>query len=72
MIQVTIFSGRSGELRLDDTFYVTLFGGFSLTRPTVARQILARRKAQGRYRQQDYSEKTDEPAPDKAVPAALA
>ena len=46
MIQVTIFSGRSGELRLDTTVYITLFGGFALTRPTVARQILARRQEQ--------------------------
>ncbi len=47
MIQVTVFSGRSGELRMDNSFYLTLFGGFELTRPTVARQILARR--QGRH-----------------------
>lgn len=46
MIQVTVFSGRSGELRMDNSFYLTLFGGFELTRPTVARQILARRQAQ--------------------------
>ena len=46
MFQVTIFSGRSGELRMDNSFYLTLFGGFEFTRPTVARQILARRKAQ--------------------------
>ena len=46
MIQVTIFSGRSGELRLDNSFYLTLFGGFALTRPTIARQILARRQAE--------------------------
>ena len=46
MIQVTIFSGRSGELSLDISFYLTLFGGFELTRPTIARQILARRQAQ--------------------------
>lgn len=45
MIQVTIFSGRSGELRLDNSVYLTLFGGFELTRPTIARQILARRRA---------------------------
>ena len=27
MIQVTVFSGRSGELRMDNSFYLTLFGG---------------------------------------------
>ena len=46
MIQVTIFSGRSGDLRLDNSFYFTLFGGFELTRPTIARQILAKRDAE--------------------------
>lgn len=46
MIQVTVFSGRSGELRMDSSFYLTLFGRFELTRPTIARQILAKRQAQ--------------------------
>ena len=45
MIQATIFSGRTGELRLDNSFYITVFGGFELTRPTIARQLLARRQA---------------------------
>ena len=45
MIQVTIFSGRSGELRLDNSFYLTIFGGFELARPTIARQVLAQRQA---------------------------
>jgi len=42
MIQVTVFSGHEGLLRNDRLFYLTLFGGCDLVRPTVARQILAR------------------------------
>ena len=50
MIQATIFSGRSGELRLDNSFYLTFFGGFELHRPTIARQILVRRQAAHEHR----------------------
>ncbi len=46
MFHATIFSGRSGELRLDGSFYLTLFGGIDLSRPTIARQLLERRQAQ--------------------------
>jgi len=46
MIQVTIFSGHSGLLRFDKSFYLTLFGGFELIRPTVARQLLTQRQAE--------------------------
>ncbi len=51
MIQVTIFGGHEGQLRFDKWFYLTLFGGFSLTRPTVARQVLAVRRAEQEHKQ---------------------
>lgn len=44
MIQVTIFGGHEGQLRYDKWFYLTLFGGCDLIRPTIARQLLARRE----------------------------
>ncbi len=46
MIQVTIFGGHEGQLRMDKWFYVTLFGACELTRPTLARQLLAQRQAE--------------------------
>lgn len=46
MIQVTIFSGHAGQLRYDKLFYLTLFGGCELIRPTVARQMLSQRQAE--------------------------
>ncbi len=45
MVQVTIFSGHNGRVRPERKFYFTLFGGCTLIRPTVARQILAAREA---------------------------
>jgi len=45
MIQVTVFSGHEGMLRCDRLVYLTLFGGCELVRPTLARQLLARRRA---------------------------
>ncbi len=50
MIKVTIFSGHSGRLRADQSFYLTLFGGFELVRPTIARQLLAQRQADRDHR----------------------
>ena len=50
MIHVCIFSGHEGRLRPDKKFYLTLFGGFTLTRPTLARQILAHRRARANGR----------------------
>ncbi len=47
MIQVTIFSGHEGRLRFDKYFYLTLFAGCEMIRPTVARQLLASRKSKG-------------------------
>lgn len=44
MIQVTIFSGRQGPFRYDDTWYVTVFGGCELIRPTIAREIMIARQ----------------------------
>ena len=44
MIRFTIFSGYEGRLRPDGTFYLTLFGGCELIRPTIARQTMARRE----------------------------
>ena len=46
MIQVTIFAGHEGRLRYDKWFYLTLFAGCDLVRPTVARQLLMRRHAE--------------------------
>jgi len=40
MIQVTIFSGRQGPLRYDGTWYITVFGGCELIKPTIAREIM--------------------------------
>ena len=44
MIHVCIMSGHEGLLRLDRKIYLTLFGGCSLIRPTVARQLLESRR----------------------------
>ena len=44
MIQATIFAGHDGELRFDKAFYLTLFGGTDLIRPTMARRILMQRE----------------------------
>lgn len=46
MIHVTIFAGHDGQLQPDKRFYLTLFGGCDLVRPTVARQLLTRRHAE--------------------------
>ncbi len=43
MIHVCIMSGHEGRLRLEKKVYLTFMGGQELTRPTVARQILAQR-----------------------------
>jgi len=47
MIQVTIFAGHEGEMRHDKWFYVTIFGGITLFKPTVARRILINRREDG-------------------------
>jgi len=44
MIQVTIFGGRDGPFRYDNTFYLTLFGACELTKPTLARQYMIARQ----------------------------
>lgn len=44
MLQVCVMGGHEGQLRLEKKVYLTLFGGVELTRPTVARQILATRR----------------------------
>jgi hypothetical protein len=46
MIHVTIFAGHDGCLQSDKRFYLTIFGGCDLARPTVARQLLAQREAE--------------------------
>jgi hypothetical protein len=46
MIQATIFAGHDGRLRFDKWFYLTLFGGCDLFRPTMARRLLMQRQAQ--------------------------
>lgn len=45
MIHVTIFGGHEGYLQPDKRFYLTVFGGCELKRPTVARQLLVQRQA---------------------------
>ena len=52
MLKVTIFAGHDGQLPMDRCVYLTLFGGCDLTRPTIARQILARRQAEQQRRNQ--------------------
>ncbi len=44
MIQVCIMGGHEGLIRPEKKVYLTLFGRCDLKRPTVARQILARRR----------------------------
>jgi len=44
MVQLCVFSGHEGRWRPEQKLYLTLFGGCDLTRPTVARQILADRE----------------------------
>ena len=44
MIQVCIWSGHEGQLGSENKLYLTLMGGCELVCPTMARQILARRK----------------------------
>ena len=46
MVQITIFSGHDGQLSFDNVFYLTLFGGCDLVRPTAARQYVSRRDVQ--------------------------
>lgn len=50
MVHVTIFAGHDGRLQPDKRFYLTLFGGCDLVRPTVARQLLTRRQAEKDHR----------------------
>ncbi len=40
MIQVTAFGGHDGPLQFDRLFYLTIFGGCDLSRPTIARQLV--------------------------------
>ena len=44
MIHFTIFAGHEGRLRLDGTFYLTMFGGCELIRPTLARHAMTKRE----------------------------
>lgn len=44
MIHVTMFAGHDGQLQPDKRFYLTMFGGCDLVRPTVARQLLHERQ----------------------------
>ena len=46
MIKVTIFGGHEGCLNFDTQFYFTFFGGCEVVRPTLARQLVARRQAE--------------------------
>lgn len=45
MIHITIFSGYEGRLQPGKLFYLTLFAGCDLVRPTVARQLLLQQEA---------------------------
>jgi len=47
MVHATIFSGHEGQLRPGAVFYLTLFAGCTLKRPTVARQIAATKQSRG-------------------------
>ncbi len=46
MIHLTIFGAHEGRLQPDKLIYVTLFGGCEVVRPTLARQLLAKRQAE--------------------------
>lgn len=50
MIHVTIFGGHDGRLQPNKRFYLTLFAGCDLVRPTIARQLLAQRQGQRDHR----------------------
>ena len=43
MVKITIFSSHDGRLENDNSFYLTLFGGCTLVRPTIARMLIGRR-----------------------------
>ena len=46
MIKITIFAGHEGQWAARSQFYLTLFAGVELWRPTVARQIIMAREAE--------------------------
>ncbi|MFQ5590376.1 MAG: hypothetical protein ACE5HE_04355 [Phycisphaerae bacterium] len=46
MIKVTLFGAHDGCLNFDTQIYLTLFGACEVTRPTLARQLLALRQAE--------------------------
>jgi len=46
MVKITIFGSYEGRLNLDNEFYFTLFGGCELVRPTIARQLVAKRQTE--------------------------
>ena len=46
MIHVTIFGAHEGQLEPSKRFFLTLFGGCDLVRPTIARQLLAQLQAE--------------------------
>lgn len=48
MFQVCIMSGHEGVIRPEKKVYITFMGGCELRRPTMARQILARKEQQRR------------------------
>ena len=48
MVHFCIMSGHEGRLGSENKVYLTLMGGCELIRPTFARQIVARRKQEGR------------------------
>jgi hypothetical protein len=45
MIKVTIFGGHEGVLNFDTHVYLTIFAACEVVRPTLARQLVARRQA---------------------------
>jgi hypothetical protein len=47
MLQLCLFSGFEGPLTAERKCYLTIFGGCELRRPTLARQLLALRRADG-------------------------
>ncbi|MGB2984544.1 MAG: hypothetical protein WBE26_01565 [Phycisphaerae bacterium] len=54
MIHVTIFAGHDGRLQPSKRFYLTLFGGCDLVRPTIARELLTQRQAEREHRRADH------------------
>lgn len=55
VLNICVFGGQTLPLHPDKRVYLTLFGGCEIKRPTVARQIVARRSAANSGRERPWS-----------------